>query len=493
MAASWDDDDRRCKGGRGEIVSPLSQRMRQQIWDCLRDDKISVFSVWGWQGVGKSRIVRQVVAEMEESGESSRLFDVIIRVKAPGIESLGEKMLEKFREEFDHLQDQITRYGRLIFKLEIELYKKIRVLKMLDAKGRRNRLMEVQMEIKEALDIPESIQFSTAAKRIKDKLSGQRFLLIFEDVWESFDLQEMGVPITAPTTTIGSKVVITTQSHEVCSKMGAQLKIMLEEWSKEDAWDFLQEETADVAARIGFSTGDMVLNCFSYVSLFCRNGCSIDRDFLIEEYWRSEGFLDGSFNEEENKEAAFKKMGNLLLKELAERCMVLLSLASSNPNYLTLFLEQSSENLAPWDSHPKEAEFNVWLQKQFTLEESSGGPYHVDMNSHVRQVIDSQKLLVKYNLDREESCQWISLSHNQVETLQFSSPNCPFMSTLLLNDNDRLQEILDSFFKNMTRLRVLDLSSTSITSLPSSMSCLHELRLLKLRSCCKLESLPASS
>ncbi|XP_058115098.1 putative disease resistance protein At4g19050 [Magnolia sinica] len=44
----------------------------------------------------------------------------------------------------------------------------------------------------------------------------------------------------------------------------------------------------------------------------------------------------------------------------------------------------------------------------------------------------------------------------------------------------------------MTRLRVLDLSSTSITSLPSSMSCLHELRLLKLRSCCKLESLPAA-
>ncbi|XP_058068287.1 putative disease resistance protein At4g19050 [Magnolia sinica] len=43
----------------------------------------------------------------------------------------------------------------------------------------------------------------------------------------------------------------------------------------------------------------------------------------------------------------------------------------------------------------------------------------------------------------------------------------------------------------MTRLRVLDLSSTSISSLPSSMSCLHELRLLKLRSWCKLEVVPA--
>ncbi|XP_058068298.1 putative disease resistance protein At4g19050 [Magnolia sinica] len=124
------------------------------------------------------------------------------------------------------------------------------------------------------------------------------------------------------------------------------------------------------------------------------------------------------------------------------------------------------------------------------MEESSGGQYHMDMNSHVRKVIGSRTFLVKNNLDAEEACQRISLSHNQVQTFQFSSPNCPLLSTLLLNDNDRLQEIPDSFFKNMTRLRVLDLSSTSITSLPSSISCLCELQLLKLQSCHKLEGLP---
>ncbi|XP_058068284.1 probable disease resistance protein At4g14610 [Magnolia sinica] len=375
MAASRDDDDRRLKGG-GEVVSALSQRMSQRIWDCLRDDNISVFSVWGWQGVGKSRIVRQVVAAIEESRESSHLFDVIIRVRAPGIESLGEKMPYIIKGKRKHRLDYFGYY----------------IASVLDAKGRRNRLMEVQMEIKEALDIPESIQFSTAAKRIKDKLSGQRFLLIFEDVWESFDLKDIGVSVTS-----SSKVVITTRSHE--------------------------------------------------------NGSSIDRDSLIEEYWRSEGFLDGFFNEEENKEVAFKRQGNILLKEFAERCMVLLSLTSSNPNYLSLFVKETENlDLAAWDNHPKEAEFMNWVQEQFTMEESSGGQYHVDMNSHVRKVIGSRTFLVKNNLDAEEACQWISLSHNQVQTFQLSSPNCPLLSTLLLNDNDRLQEIPDSFFKNMTRL-----------------------------------------
>ncbi|XP_058068296.1 probable disease resistance protein RPP1 [Magnolia sinica] len=112
------------------------------------------------------------------------------------------------------------------------------------------------------------------------------------------------------------------------------------------------------------------------------------------------------------------------------------------------------------------------------MEGSSGGQCHVDMNSHVMEVIDSQMFLEKYNFHRKESCQWISLSNNQVETLPFCSPDCPLLSTLLLNNNDHLQEISDDF-------------STSISSLPSSMSCLCELRLLKLRSCCKLDALPA--
>ncbi|XP_058068281.1 disease resistance protein At4g27190-like [Magnolia sinica] len=452
MADSRDDDDRRLRGG-GEIVSDWSRCMRQQIWDCLRDEKISVFSVWGWQGVGKTRIMRQVVAAvMEESRESSRLFDVIIRVRASGVECLAEKMLARIRGELDKLSSL-----------------RRRLLMALDAKGRRNRLMEVQMGIKEALEIPKSMHFSAAAKLISAKLSGQRFLLVLEDVWESINLEEMGVPpVMASAITSSSKVVITTRSHEVCKEMGAQVNIMMGEWSKEDAWDFLKEEAANVATSIGFSTtGDMVLKCFSYVSLFCQNGCSIDGDSLIDEYWRSEGFLNGSFNGEENKEAAFKRLGNVLLKELAERCMVLLSLMSSNPDYLHFYLNKYGKYL---DSTSKfqttEDGFMDWLQEQFTMEESSGGRYHVDMNSHVRQVINSQTFLVKYNLDGEEACQWISLSHNQVETFQFSSPNYSLLSTLLLNDNDRMQEIPDSFFKNMTRLRVLDLSSTSISSLP---------------------------
>ncbi|XP_058115104.1 probable disease resistance protein At1g61190 [Magnolia sinica] len=338
--------------------------------------------------------MRQVVAAvMDESKESSHLFDVIIRVRAPGVESLAEKMQARIREELKKgLSDP-----------------RMLLLKAMDEKGRRNRLMEVQMGMKEALDIPKSMDFSAAAKQISAKLSGQRFLLVLEDVWESINLEEMGVPITAPAFTIDSKVVITTQSQEVCNKMKAQVNIRVGEWSKEDAWDFLQEEAADVSTSIGFSiTRDMVFKCFSYVSLLCRNGGSIDADSLIEEYWRSVGFLDGFFNEEENKEAAFKRMGNVLLKELAERCMVLLALVSSNPNWLHSYLNRWVEYYESYLSRTSlEGEFMDWLQEQYTMEGSSGGQYHVDMNSQLMEVIGSQTFPVKYSLNREESCQWI--------------------------------------------------------------------------------------
>ncbi|KAL6012244.1 hypothetical protein ACLOJK_002722 [Asimina triloba] len=88
-----------------------------------------------------------------------------------------------------------------------------------------------------------------------------------------------------------------------------------------------------------------------------------------------------------------------------------------------------------------------------------------------------------------EATQRISLSHNRIKTLPLL-PNSPHLSTLFLNDNILLQQISDEFFRNMKGLLVLDLSNTPITSMPSSLSCLRQLRMLLLRNCKNLELLP---
>jgi len=71
------------------------------------------------------------------------------------------------------------------------------------------------------------------------------------------------------------------------------------------------------------------------------------------------------------------------------------------------------------------------------------------------------------------------------------SPRCPNLSTLLLCYNEGLQFIADSFFTQLHGLKVLDLSRTSITELPDSVSELVSLTALLLEECENLRHVPS--
>ncbi|KAJ6381935.1 hypothetical protein OIU77_030567 [Salix suchowensis] len=82
----------------------------------------------------------------------------------------------------------------------------------------------------------------------------------------------------------------------------------------------------------------------------------------------------------------------------------------------------------------------------------------------------------------------ISLFDNGITTLA-EIPQCPRLSTLLLQWNSGLNKISNAFFQFMPALRVLDLSFTSLREIPASISELVELRHLDL-SGTKITSLP---
>ncbi|KAF7842816.1 disease resistance protein [Senna tora] len=76
----------------------------------------------------------------------------------------------------------------------------------------------------------------------------------------------------------------------------------------------------------------------------------------------------------------------------------------------------------------------------------------------------------------------IELMDNKLSELP-QSPSCPYLSLLLLQGNANLMEIPTSFFHLMPHLLVLDLSYTSIRSLPSSFFNLQKLKELHLKGC----------
>ncbi|KAL4580783.1 hypothetical protein LXL04_016985 [Taraxacum kok-saghyz] len=83
----------------------------------------------------------------------------------------------------------------------------------------------------------------------------------------------------------------------------------------------------------------------------------------------------------------------------------------------------------------------------------------------------------------------IHLSNNIISELP-DNPNCPILVNLFLPFNRDLMDIPITFFNNMPSLQALDLSSTSIKCLPSSISRLTTLRKLFIKDCDLLMELP---
>ncbi|KAK2999222.1 hypothetical protein RJ639_023577 [Escallonia herrerae] len=90
---------------------------------------------------------------------------------------------------------------------------------------------------------------------------------------------------------------------------------------------------------------------------------------------------------------------------------------------------------------------------------------------------------------KEWDAEEIHLMNNKLSEVP-ESPTCLFLQKLFLQINYDLTEIPLSFFEHMPVLQVLDLSSTSLKSLPPSISRLVALRELYLRDCELLMELP---
>ncbi|KAH7690214.1 NB-ARC-containing protein [Dioscorea alata] len=195
-------------------------------------------------------------------------------------------------------------------------------------------------------------------------------------------------------------------------------------------------------------SSDTIRACFLYCALYPEDS-KILVDELIE-YWMAEGLID-----EEGSTQTEKDKGHAYLKELKDACMI----------------------------------------------ESIKNDKYVRMHDLIRDLainITKEQFMVKAGLQLKESPkeeEWVeslervSLMRNYIEAFK-GQPNCPRLSTLLLN-RERRVTFPDTFFKHMHNLRVLDLSQTGIESLPGSLSDLMNLHALILTNCSNLKLLPS--
>ncbi|KAL0425771.1 UNVERIFIED_CONTAM: putative disease resistance protein [Sesamum radiatum] len=355
-----------------------------------------------------------------------------------------------------------------------------------------NRYQETESALKKVqnliakrlkLELPEE-SIETRTSQLRARLMMEKaFLLILDDVWNPIDLDRVGIP--EPQVLRCSKIILTTRSFDVCSQMDA-VPLKIEALNEDEAWSLFCKSAGEKrmvevwkdalnALRrseppIGSGLEDKVYNpikwsydllpdeCIKSCFLFC---CLFPEDYEIVEntlirYWLAEGLLEDHHDIEK-----VMSRGITIIETLKDR-----SLLEESSFVSCVKIHDIIRDVSIWISSLPENECISLVRSGIGLEE-----------------MREDELSVKsYNR--------VSFMRNEIRELPNALKECPTVTTLLLQENRKLKHIPDGFLPAFKSLKILDLSYSSIKSLPPCLGQLVELQALVLISCHKLETLP---
>ncbi|GLT40134.1 hypothetical protein SLA2020_142900 [Shorea laevis] len=448
-----------------------SEAVKADILACLKGEEVTMLGVWGMGGVGKTTIMMHVHNELLKEG----IFKKIIWVTV----------------------------------------------------SQNFNIYNLQEQIASSLD--ESLQehhntINCAAKLSKMLEKHKPYLLILDDVWSSFKLEDVGLP--EPNGSNHCKLVLTTRSHEVARSMNCR-RIQVKTLSEDEALKLFLNKV-----------GDTALSC-------PRGGLKKDLESTLKKIVAEcDGLplaivtVAGSL-----KEISERRLWNAALNQL-QNCKRNVAGTDNDAFKILKFSYDRLKNsqiqycflycaLYPEDHNiPKEKIIEYWIDEGFIdemetrhamkdegydilrqLEENSLLEYEYrgncvrmhdlirDMALHItrtspRFLVEAGKALKELpkKVKCAESVEKVSLMHNYIEeipsNLAFST--CIRFTTLLLAQN-KLSTIPESVFEHMPELKILDLSfNWELSSLPNSISKLVKLTTLLLEST-SLEKVPSLS
>ncbi|GLU15370.1 hypothetical protein SLE2022_318680 [Rubroshorea leprosula] len=453
------------------LVGEISTK--QEIWGYLIGDEVGMIGVCGIGGVGKTTIMKNLHNDLQRETRFQKV--IWVTVSHP---------LNVF-----------------------ELQKKIA-----SALGKRLR---------------EDEEVMMRAAALMEIMRRVRYVVILDDVWDTFSLNDVGIP--DPNAQNGCKVVITSRSIEVCSYLCCKivevqplsqeeslklflntvgdgvlqvpglediLKLIVKEcaglplaivviagsmrgvdnvnvWRNalielQDRVRSVKDSNDEIFKRLRFSFDRLdrleVKNCFLYCSFF-REDYVFSRRELIE-CWIDEGLIDGL----PSREAAYNR-GHAIIDRLEKNFLLE---KSGHLSGTVGGFEFPTVGVKMHDVVRDMAIISIGPEFGYMIK---AGMNMVELPDEHGWVKDPKKL---------------SLMANNISKVPFSlSPKWSTLSTLILSSNPNLSEISESFFEEMLALKVLDLSSTTVETLPNSISKLKNLSTLRLQLCKKLKYLPS--
>ncbi|KAG4177243.1 hypothetical protein ERO13_A11G285400v2, partial [Gossypium hirsutum] len=422
--------------------------VRDEIYQYLMGDDVGMIGVWGMGGIGKTTTMKDVHNRLLKERKFRKLIWVTVP-KDLDIPRLQKNIASQLERNLSDDEDIIIRAGK--------------VSEMLRRQGRH--------------------------------------VLILDDVWESFSLEDVG--ILKPTSENGCKLVLTTRSESIVRSMEfkkvqvpclpieeainlflSKMKLVVREcdglplaivtlagcmrgvidprvW--ENAVDELRGYIRNICNMEDKVHGCLKFSyerlkqrdreCFLYCALYPED-YKIGKNELIE-HWMEEGLID-----EMESRKSMESSGYSILQNLEENCLLERG-------------ERDYKNSVHMHDVVRDMALHITWKR-----------FMVKARMQLKELPNGEEW--------SEDLEKISLMDNFIsiipQTMKF--PKFPKLTTLLLSLNS-LKEIPESFFEHFPNLKILDLSYNPFKSLPNSISSLEKLEVLLLNYCYELESFPS--
>jgi len=389
-----------------------------------------------------------------------------------------------------------------------------------------------------------SIQQEVVQRRLKEKLTEKKFLLVLDDVWNERQSKWEDVQKPLIFAGQGSRILVTTRSEKVavtmrsekhllevlrkdycwdlfakhafqsvnpqpnpefmdigkkivekCNGLPLALKTMgsllynkssFWEWEsimKSEIWDFSENES-DILPALRLSYLHLpshLKKCFAFCALFPK-GYAFDKECLIQ-LWLAENFLESPLQKRTPKEVGEQYFNDLLSWSFFQQ--------SGNKEKKHFIMHDLLNDLAKFVCEDICIRLGVDEPKGIpkTCRHFSFTTTRVKYFDGFGSLIDTQKLHTFMRTDwrmyNSLCLPWYcKMSINDL----FSK--FKFIRVLSLSHYRNLTEVPKSI-GNLKHLRSLDLSFTDIEKLPDSISLLYKLQILKLNNCRRLKELPS--
>ncbi|KAG5224012.1 disease resistance protein [Salix suchowensis] len=441
-------------------VGQAFEENRDVIWSLLKNDEVSTIGIYGMGGVGKTTLLQHIYNEL---------------LRTPDI--------------CDHIWWVTVSQDFSISALQ--------------------NLIDERVDLDLSRDLDDKHRAAKLSKELRKK---QKWILILDDLWNSFELHDVGIHSSLK----GCKLILTTRSQTVCAQIDCQHKIQVKPLFEGESWTLFKEnlrrhttlsdEVEGIAKAVAMECAGLPLGIIT----IARSLRGVDD--LPE--WRTTLMKLRELKFRDMDEKVFKVLrvsydrldDGLALKQCLLYCALYPEDHMIERKKLIGYL--IDEGIIKGRRRRQDAfdEGHTMLNRLQYVCLLDGGRRCVKMHDLIRDMAiqilqENSQVIVKAGAQLEEmpdAEEWtenltrVSLMKNKIKKLPSSySPMCPNLSTLLLCQNHQLVFIADSFFKQMHGLKVLNLSKTGIEKLPESVSDLVSLIALLLNDCRQLRYVPS--